>query len=63
MIDISRLKDSDEGRKVVFSASNGRTYSGVITKWDDKFIYVNYTKGLSKIGTPTNPAKLVFKKK
>ena len=58
MIDINKLKKEDRGRKIIFTSFNGSTKTGRIVGWDKKFIYIDYSNGISKNTTPTNPGKL-----
>lgn len=43
MIDIKQLTESDRGRRVRYSASH-ITEWGTIRRWNDRYIFVLYTK-------------------
>ena len=42
MIDISKLAESDKGRAVTYTAGHGDKEFGVISSWNDRFVFVRY---------------------
>jgi hypothetical protein len=58
MIDLKSLTDSDRGRAVVFTPRVGPHEDGVITSWNDKYIFVRYDG--DKTSKATNPSNLDF---
>lgn len=42
MIDLSKLADRDIGRKVIFTYLHGESCEGVLTSWNDKFVFVRF---------------------
>lgn len=55
MIDLKKLKPADKGRDVMYSGQEDE--EGVITSWNDKFIFVDYGNGN---GVATEPKDLRF---
>lgn len=61
MINISDLKPEDVGRKVVYqSYPDGPTEEGLITSWNDTFIFVDYTNVGRGNATPPNKLNWVY---
>jgi len=56
MIDLKKLKPEDTGREVMYSGQI-EDEEGVITSWNDKFIFVDYGNGH---GIATDPKDLRF---
>jgi len=62
MIEVSKLKESDKGRKVIYNPYPSASFSdpdlGVIDTWNKEFIFVKY----EQVGTAkaTNPEDLTF---
>lgn len=58
MIDITKLTDKDVGRSVIYTPGYGPLQDGVITSFNEKFVFVRYraTGG----GQATNPKDLEF---
>ncbi len=55
MIEIESLVDADKGRLVTYHPGHGGTEAGVISSWNDKFIFVRYTSGSTAAATdPTD---------
>ena len=43
MIELSEMKESDKGRLVVYRSRGGdKVERGIVSSWNDKFIFVNY---------------------
>jgi len=43
MIELSELKESDKGRMVIYRSKGGdKIERGIVSSWNDKFIFVNY---------------------
>jgi hypothetical protein len=58
MIDLSTLKPDHVGQLVIYTPGSGPREDGVITSWNDKYIFVRY--GADKISKATNPKYLDF---
>ena len=61
MIDPTELTESDKGRQVIYEVPEGtarRVEFGVISSWNDKYIFVRYTHG--DTAAATNPEDLDF---
>lgn len=44
MIDISKLTEADKGRGVVYRAASGdKGEDGVISSWNERYIFVRYS--------------------
>lgn len=60
-IDISTLKQSDKGRKVLYSpdeSNTDRSEHGTISSWNDHFVFVRY--GTGDTAAATEPYHLFF---
>jgi len=55
---ISDLIDSDKGREVIYTAHHGATESGVISSWNETFVFVRYGRGST--AQATDPEQLEF---
>ena len=60
MIDITKLIESDKGRGVVYTDGVGNLEQGVITSWNDMYIFVNYGSHCMGRGIATRPEDLNF---
>lgn len=66
MIEISKLKPEDKGRAVVYRAtlSSSKPEKGVITSWNENYIFVRYNNPYAtdeqRTGTATRPEYLSF---
>jgi hypothetical protein len=58
MIDLNSLTESDLGRGVVYTPRTGPREDGVITSWNDKYIFVRYDG--DRVSKATNPGNLDF---
>jgi len=58
MIDITKLKESDRDKKVIYKTRYGKIQEGRITSWNERFVFVDYYN--SGIGVPTNPKDINF---
>lgn len=59
MININELTENDKGRGVVYEPyPGGKLEDGVITSWNDRYIFVSYNYTGRGIATP--PEKLEF---
>ena len=58
MINTDTLTDKDKSRVVIYTGPKGKTESGLITSWNDTFIFVRY--GLGTSGVATMPENLHF---
>ena len=58
MILLSTLSEADLGRLVVYTPHTGPTERGIITSWNEEFIFVRY--GTNPQGNPTSPHDLVW---
>ena len=59
MINIETLRSCDVGRSVIYTDGRGDKESGLITSWNDKFIFVDYGKNCGR-GTATHMSDLEF---
>lgn len=41
MIDIKSLTDDDKGKSVVYSSNDGREF-GVLSSWNERFVFVKF---------------------
>ena len=55
---ISDLKDSDVGRNVTYTAHHGEKEHGVISSWNDSYVFVRY--GMGSTAAATDPEQLSF---
>ena len=60
MIDIKELTESDLGRGAVYAGGVGKKEQGVITSWNDVYIFVNYGSYCMGRGIATRPEDLEF---
>ena len=51
MIDIEKLTKNDIGKKVVYLSANSPAEEGVISTWNNRFIYVTYGDDKHSQGT------------
>lgn len=58
MIDISTLQDADIDRPVKYETKHGAVEYGLISSWNDKFIFVCYGGSLQAKATP--PDQLTY---
>jgi len=58
MIAIASLSESDKGRSVVYTPRVGPREDGVITSWNDRFVFVHYRSG--DTAKATDPRDLDF---
>jgi hypothetical protein len=62
MIHIELLKESDKGKSVVYAPFDfSRPDRGIITGWDEKYIFVRFTNVDKPY--PVNPEDLTFENK
>jgi hypothetical protein len=57
MIEISKLKEKDKGREVIFELRGSREF-GIISSWNKRFIFVKYNG--SRQSHATMPEDLRF---
>lgn len=57
-MNISELTDSDKGRHVIYTAHHGERESGVISSWNDRYVFVRY--GMGSTAAATDPSQLEF---
>jgi hypothetical protein len=58
MIEISKLSEKDKGREVVFNSHGSKTEFGIISSWNERFIFVKYNG--RQQGQATRPKDLRF---
>lgn len=58
MIDIKGLTEADVGRGVVYVPRFGPREDGVITSWNEEYVFVRYAGSLSERGVATYPRDL-----
>ncbi|MDR2095752.1 MAG: hypothetical protein LBP76_09585 [Treponema sp.] len=56
MIDISKLTENDRGREVVFDFRGSEREFGIISSWNERFIFVKYNG--SQQSQATDPMSL-----
>ena len=52
------LKNSDVGRNVIYTAHHGEREEGVISSWNDHYVFVRYGRGST--AAATDPDQLEF---
>ena len=57
MIEIRELKEADKGRKVIYNNGHGGNEEGVLTSWNDNFVFARF-KGPT--GEACRPVDLSF---
>lgn len=57
-IDIKKVTDEHIGRGVVYKPRHGAVEQGVITSYNDSFIFVNYGAACMGRGLATSPGDL-----
>lgn len=55
---ISDLTPSDTGRNVIYTAHHGEREEGVISSWNEKYVFVRY--GMGSTAAATDPDQLEF---
>lgn len=55
---IADLKDTDIGRHVIYTAHHGAREEGVISSWNDTYVFVRYGRGST--AAATDPDQLEF---
>lgn len=55
---ISDLKPDDVGRNVTYTAHHGEREHGVISSWNDTYVFVRY--GMGSTAAATDPDQLEF---
>jgi hypothetical protein len=58
MIEISKLTEEDKGREVAFDSPGSKREFGIISSWNERFIFVKYN-GLQQ-SQATRPEDLRF---
>jgi hypothetical protein len=58
MIEISKLTEKDKGREVVFTSQGSKREFGIISSWNERFIFVKYNG--SQQSQATRPEDLRF---
>jgi hypothetical protein len=58
MIELSKLTEHDRGREVVFDSPGSKMEFGIVSSWNDRFIFVKYNG--SQQSQATNPEDLRF---
>lgn len=58
MIDITKLREADKGRFVIYTAHHGEREEGVLSSWNDKNIFVRYGRGST--AAATDPEQLTW---
>jgi hypothetical protein len=58
MIEIAKLTEKDKGREVVFDSQERKREFGIISSWNERFIFVKYAG--SQYGKATRPENLRF---
>ncbi len=58
MIDIARLRPPDVGRGVIYTPSAGKPERGVLSSWNDKYIFARFTSGST--AAACDPADLTW---
>lgn len=56
MIDVTVLTEEDKGKSVQYTAMDMTIECGIITSWNDYYVFVQFTKGCISQATP--PASL-----
>lgn len=63
MIDITQLTEFDKGRGVVYRSMGGdKIEDGVISSWNDKFVFVVYSGSRQSAATRPEDLEWEFKK-
>ncbi len=57
-IDITKLTEEDRNQKVVYHPDFGKSEEGIITSWNSRFVFVDYSN--CGRGTATPPNRLEF---
>jgi hypothetical protein len=58
MIEISKLTENDKGREVAFNSQGPEREFGIISSWNERFIFVKYNS--SQQSQATRPEDLRF---
>ena len=58
MIVLADLTDADKGRPVTFTYHHGEKERGVLSSWNDSFVFVRFNRGVT--GEACNPAMCSF---
>lgn len=56
MIDVTALTEEDKGKSVQYTAMDMTIECGIITSWNEYYVFVRYTK--EGIGQATSPSSL-----
>jgi len=59
MIDLQLLTEDDVGAKVVYRSFHGKAEDGIISRWNDVYVFVRYD-GVDSPGISTSPDDLTF---
>jgi hypothetical protein len=51
---LTDLKETDVGRFVIYTAHHGEREEGVISSWNDTYIFVRYGRGSTAAATDPN---------
>jgi len=57
-IDISSLTETDKGRGVIFHTHHGSTERGVLSSWNDHYVFARFTQGST--AAACDPQQLEF---
>ena len=57
-MNIKDLTESDKGRKVLFSTYHGDIEMGVLSSWNERYIFTRFTSGST--AAACNPEQLEF---
>lgn len=55
---ISDLKPTDVGRRAIYTAHHGDRQVGVISSWNERYVFVRY--GMGSTAAATDPDQLEF---
>ena len=57
-IKLSDLKETDKGRGVIFHTNHGSLEYGIVSSWNDRYIFVRFTTGST--AAACDPEQLEF---
>ena len=57
-MEISKLTEADKGRGVIFSTHHGTKERGILSSWNDHYVFARFTSGST--AAACDPEQLVF---
>ncbi len=61
MIDLTTLTEADKGRGVIFHHHHGATERGVLSSWNNHYLFARFTTGST--AAACNPTQVEFEHK